>query len=68
MSESHSETPVLEYPFSTPFPVQNGTQGYYVLTKALYALTGAPAVPPRYGMGFMATCVPLRTFVCALAS
>ena len=28
MSESHSETRVLEYPFSTLFPIQKGTQGY----------------------------------------
>ena len=25
------------------------------MTKALYDLTGAPAVPPRHGMAFMAT-------------
>ena len=28
MSESHSETRVLLYPFSTPFSIQKGTQGY----------------------------------------
>ena len=28
--ESHRETPVLEYPFSTLFTVQKGTRGYYV--------------------------------------
>lgn len=29
--------------------------GGYDFTKALYQLTGAPAVPPIWGMGFMAT-------------
>ena len=28
MSESYSETRVLEYPFSTPFDIQKGTYGY----------------------------------------
>ena len=28
ISEFHSETRVLEYPFSTLFAIQNGTQGY----------------------------------------
>ena len=31
-----------------------GASGYN-FTKALFTLTGAPAVPPRYAMGFMAT-------------
>ena len=31
------------------------TPSGYDFIKALYELTGAPAVPPRHGMAFMAT-------------